>query len=550
MLILLAIDIPAVAALVAMGRRLETRFRIAFLEKLPRIADQYFHSRPASDMAARSHSIHNIRALPGLAGQLLHSVFELAVTTIAVIWIDPRLWPVATLAAIVAIGVPFFVQPLVGERELRVRTHAGALSRFYLDTLLGLIAIRTHAGESAVRDEHRNLLSKWASASMAMQRVSIRMEGIQMAVGYGLAALLMVLHISRYPESPALLLLAYWSLNIPTLGRELASQACNYPMHRNIALRMLEPLSAMEGGQRNQLESFTKPAVADENRGAAIQIQDVSVVAGGHSILNNITVDIRGGSHVAILGTSGAGKSSLVNLLLGGQTPAAGRLQVDQSALEGHNLEKLRRGTAWIAPTVQLWNRSLAENIRYGLDGELSMMLGDVLDGVDLSRILEKLSDGLQTGLGEGGALLSGGEGQRVRIGRGVLRPKVRLAILDEPFRGLEPDTRRSQLQYVRRIWRDATILFVTHDVADTRDFDRVLVMERGTIVEDGVPAELSRDPSSLYSALLFREIELKRNLLYHPQWRRLSMRQGTLAENAEESSVPAANISMRETSA
>lgn len=313
-------------------------------------------------------------------------------------------------------------------------------------------------------------------------------------------------------------------------------QASFYPAHRSVVLRTLEPLAAIEnpGTIKQCSEQAFEQAAAPQPRasgGVSIRIRDASVIAGGHTILHNIHLHIEPGSHVAILGASGAGKSSLVNLLLGIQTPAAGAVLVDNVPLEGDVLARLRRETAWIAPNVQLWNRPLAENLRFGNHGDTAITLGEAVKQADLAKVLEKLPDGLQTRLGEGGALLSGGEGQRVRLGRGTLRSGVRLAILDEPFRGLEADARRDQLGAARRLWRDATLLFVTHDVADTKEFDRILIVEQGTIIEDGSPEELLSFASSRYSALLFREAELKRHLLRHPKWRRLRMHEGMLTE-------------------
>src|SRR5581483_7356064 len=95
----------------------------------------------------------------------------------------------------------------------------------------------------------------------------------------------------------------------------------------------------------------------------------------------------------------------------------------------------------------------------------------------DLDEVLARLPTGLQTRLGEGGALLSGGEGQRVRFGRAVVRGDARLVILDEAFRGLERPRRRALLERARARWRGATLLCITHDVEDTLTFDRVLVV-------------------------------------------------------------------------
>ena len=137
-------------------------------------------------------------------------------------------------------------------------------------------------------------------------------------------------------------------------------------------------------------------------------------------------------------------------------------------------------------PAVQLWNRPLDENLRYGLAAAPSGSIESVIEAAELARVIERLPDGLATPLGEGGGLVSGGEGQRVRLGRALLRPGVRLAILDEPFRGLDIDQRHKLLERSRETWRDATLLAISHDIAEAMAFDRVLVLEDGQIVEDG----------------------------------------------------------------
>ena len=189
------------------------------------------------------------------------------------------------------------------------------------------------------------------------------------------------------------------------------------------------------------------------------------------------------------------------------------------------------RDTAWVDPTVQLWNRALLDNLRYGLPTAASPPLDQVIEAADLRDLLEKLPDGLQTPLGEGGTLVSGGEGQRVRLGRGLLRPGVRLVILDEPFRGLDRERRRELLARARRWWRAATLLCITHDVGETQGFERVLVVEGGQIVEDGVPTDLAARRSSRYRALLEAEQEVRERLWSSGVWRRLRLEGGRLLE-------------------
>jgi ABC-type multidrug transport system fused ATPase/permease subunit len=266
----------------------------------------------------------------------------------------------------------------------------------------------------------------------------------------------------------------------------------------------------------------------------------VGVRAAGHVILQDVNLTIAPGEHVAIVGPSGAGKSSLVGLLLGWHRAATGSLLIDGEPLERSRLEGLRRQIAWIDPAVQLWNRSFTDNLCYGADSELAMSIGDAIQAADLRRVLEQLPDGLQTPLGEGGALVSGGEGQRVRLARAMLRPGVRLAILDEPFRGLDRERRRELLKRARKLWRDATLLCITHDVSETKIFPRVVVIEQGRVVEDGPPLELMLDEGSRYRTLLEAEEAVMRGLWSKKEWRRLWLEGGQLTErsHAEKTAV------------
>jgi ATP-binding cassette subfamily B protein len=373
-----------------------------------------------------------------------------------------------------------------------------------------------------------------------LQRAVIGVEGVQLLAGFGLAAWLLFDYLGRFGETGSVLLFVYWALNLPFLGQAVALGGRQYPVHRNVTLRLLEPLGAPEEAPEEPPEdapeahsaSVTERAVAGQPaKGVAITFEEVSVRAAGHVIISGITLDIEAGSQVAILGPSGAGKSSLVSLLLGWHRPITGRVLIDGAPLYASRLERLRRETAWVDPAIQLWNRSLLDNLRYGARDEGSIPIGRVLSGAELRDLLDKLPDGLQTSLGEGGGLVSGGEGQRVRLGRAMLRSDVRLVILDEPFRGLDRERRRELLARSRELWRDATFLCVTHDVGETMGFDRVVIMEGGRIVENGAPRELARQPGSRYRALLAAEDEVRTGLWSNADWRRLRLDGGRLLE-------------------
>ncbi len=521
--VLLCLEIPITSSLLRFGRRLETHLRLAFLEKIPRLGDRYFQSRPKSDMAERCHSIHLIRRLPELGGQLLRYSFEIVFTTAGIIWIDPAAAPIALLAAFAALAIPLASQPLLVERDLRLRTHAGALTHFYLDALLGLVAIHTHGGQPAMRREHESLLTEWARAGLNLQRAVLSLETLQFLAGFGLAIWLLASHLGRGAvnsprDTGAVLLLVYWALNLPALGQEVAIIAWQYPSYRNVTLRLLEPLGALE--QR----PLRAPASVEVKESVSIVFENVSVIAAGHTVLRDINLSIAAGSHVAIVGASGAGKSSLVGLLLGWHRAASGSVLVNGVEIDDSLLDLMRQHIAWVDPAVQLWNRPLADNLRYGLPDGTSAPIEGAIDAAELSRVIERLPHGLETPLGEAGGLVSGGEGQRVRLGRALLRPGVRLAILDEPFRGLDFEQRHKLLARSREIWRDATLFAITHDIAEAMTFERVLVMEDGRIVEDGNPGELPR-----LHAMLEAERAIQDELWNGAEWRHLRLENGQL---------------------
>jgi ABC-type bacteriocin/lantibiotic exporter with double-glycine peptidase domain len=510
------VEAPRAGAVLGLGRRLELRVRVAFLGALPGLAPRYLRSRPTSDLAERSHGLHRLRELPALADQAIGLVATAALTTAAIAWLAPGSAPLAVALAVVSIGPPLLAYPALAERELRTRTHAGALARFYLDALLGVVAARAHGIERPLLREHEGLLAEWIRAARREQALGAAVAAVQGALAIGLAAAIVTAETGDAVPASALLLV-YWALGLPVLGAELGELLRSVPRHRNLALRILEPLA-----HRTEVAA---PAAAPRAGGVALALEDVAVVAGGHQVLDGVDLAIDAGEHVAVIGRSGAGKSTLLGLLLGWHAPARGRVLVDGDELTADTAPALRARTAWVDPAVQVWNDTLAENLLYGAPGA---DLGAAIAGADLEAVLARLPEGLQTRLGEGGALVSGGEGQRVRLGRALARGAVGLAVLDEPFRGLDRGQRSRLLAAVRERWAGATLLCATHDLAETRTFPRVLVVEGGRVVEDGAPAALAAEPGSRYAALLAEADDAERRWA---GWRRLRVERGRVVE-------------------
>ena len=525
--LLMVLELPIIAESLRLGRKLEARLRMALLTKLPRLSDRYFQSRSVSDMAERSHSLQLLRQVPSLGLGLVQSVAELSLTLVGVALIAPASLGWAAAIAGVALALPFAAQPWLAERDLRARSHQSALHAFMLDALLALVPVRAHRAETAMRRQHEGLVVAWTQATRSLIVASLATGGLQSLLCLGLAGAMLVRHFhGTGAVGGSDLLLVYWALKLPALGGRLGGLVAMWPGQRNVLLRMLEPLTAPEDPP-----PVPAPAAKGPVRGVALQIEQGRVVAAGHEILRHLNLSVAAGEQVAIVGTSGAGKSSLVGLFLGWHRLAGGRLRIDGAEAGASEVAGLRPLTAWVDPGVQLWNASLADNLGYAAEPASMARLGTVLDAADLRGVLNRLPQGLQTPLGEGGALLSGGEGQRVRFGRAMLQSGVRLVLLDEPFRGLDRAQRSRLLGRARRWWQGATLLCVTHDVGETLGFDRVLVVDGGRVVEDGAPLKLAAQAGSCYAALLAADADVQQRLWRGTQWRRVRVEGGRVVD-------------------
>lgn len=529
-----ALDWSAAIGSFRLGRQIEMRLRTRFLMKVPRLSDCYFQSRLIADMAFRAHSLQILRELPETAGHILYLVASIVITGAAIVWVYPGSALLAGLAVIAACGVPALLMPTMVERDLRHRELSASLGSHYLDSLLGSRAIQAQCAERAMQSAQAGLLQRWAAAGLSLQALFVRIDAVQMAATLACIVAL-VYRQTVIAQSPAgLLLLIYWAISILVLGRDVAALARTLPAMRNTLLRFLELTESPEE-HAGDLAPVARPG------GVKIDIDEACVVVAGHVVLDRVTLHARPGEHIGIVGVSGAGKSSLVGCLMGWFKPSSGRICVDDAPLDPI---RLRGEIAWIDPQVHLFRSTLCENLRYGNGSQGLGGFGATLEAADLSRILERAPDGLQTPVGEGGALVSGGEGQRIRIGRALGRSGVRLAILDEPARGLGREERRQMLSSLRAHFSSATLLCVTHDVRDTLDFDRVLVIERGRILEEGVPRTLQAQPGSRYRALLDEEGAVRRDLWANAPWRRLRLHGGRISTGcvvaqAEEATPP-----------
>jgi ATP-binding cassette subfamily B protein len=206
--------------------------------------------------------------------------------------------------------------------------------------------------------------------------------------------------------------------------------------------------------------------------------------------LRDINLHVNPGETIAFVGESGAGKSTIMNLIVGFGMPETGQLLIDGKDISKINLQSYRKQLAVVPQNTILFSGTIRENILYGTTGVTEEKLKQVIDEAGLKSVVEKLPKGLDTMVGEHGDKLSGGQKQRISIARALIRdPKV--IILDEATSALDSISEKEVSAALENISSHCTTFIVAHRLATIREADRIIVIGDGTVAESGTFDEL-----------------------------------------------------------
>jgi ATP-binding cassette, subfamily B, bacterial len=226
-------------------------------------------------------------------------------------------------------------------------------------------------------------------------------------------------------------------------------------------------------------------AVAVERVEGAIEFDDVSLEADEHTILEGISLKVRPGEVLALVGSSGAGKSSLAALVSRLWDPTRGAVKIDGRDLRGLRAASVRKHIGVVTQETILFHTSVLENIRYGSPDATREDVERAARAAQIHETIEALPEGYDTLVGDRGYRLSGGERQRIAIARAILKDP-RILILDEATSSLDAHNERLVQAALEPLLEGRTVLVITHRLATVRDADRIVLMERGRIVEEG----------------------------------------------------------------
>jgi ATP-binding cassette subfamily B protein/subfamily B ATP-binding cassette protein MsbA len=214
----------------------------------------------------------------------------------------------------------------------------------------------------------------------------------------------------------------------------------------------------------------------------------------GEPALRDVSLDVRPGEVVAIIGASGAGKTTLASLVVRFYDPQAGRIALDGYDLRTLTLRSLRENVALVLQDPIVFGATLRENIAYGRPAATAEDVERAARAANAHEFIAALPEGYATVVGERGVTLSGGQRQRVAIARAFLKDAPVL-ILDEPTSALDAENERAILEALARLMKGRTTLIIAHRLSTIRHADRIVVLEGGVVVEQGTHTELLARP-------------------------------------------------------
>jgi len=489
-----------------MAFRLLAEMRINVFRKLDQLAPAYLVRRRTGD-------------LMGIATQDVELVEYFFAHTVAPVFVS-ILVPVAVVTALATVSfwmalslMPFLLavglSPLLMRDKVdllgsKAREAAGELSAHAIDTIQGIAEIVAFQQAGHRAKDFDNLTNRHIAIRLPFfKELTMQKTLLEVLTGWGGLAVVStgaLLTTSGSLDAGLLPLLTILAMSaflpvseIAQIGRQLAD---TMGATRRIYALENEPVVIDDG--------------IDETPGdlsSGVCFRNVSFAYPGRSkrILQDLNFEIPAGRTLALVGPSGAGKTSLAQLLMRFWDPEKGSITLNGIELKDFKLEELRSRVALVAQDTYLFNNSLRENILVAKPEATELELSEAVKLSALSEVIESLPDGLDTMVGERGSSLSGGQRQRVAIARAFLKDAPFL-ILDEATSHLDALSEHTVHKSLDLLKTNRTTIIIAHRLSTIRDADRIIVLNEGEMVETGTHNELLQK-TGLYRQLVSKQL-------------------------------------------
>ncbi len=482
----------------------EYALRRDLFRKLLRLDQGFFGQNHTGDLMARAtNDLSAVRQLlgPGLSS-IAGSGLTLIVASVWMLLIDVRL-ALITLILLPSISVAFV---LIGQRMrkrfTRVQEQFGHLSTRAQENFSGIRTIKAYAQEEAE-------IAEFLRENRIYQRLNLQyvlLSGLiwpMMILLLGLTGALLLFFGGRAVASGQLTIGEFVQFNayLSVLAWPMIALGWTVTLYQQGSASMARIAEVLH----------REPAIQSPARTAAtsvhgdLRFDNVGVRYGDRWIVRNVSFYVPAGRSLAIVGATGAGKTTLVNLISRVQDPTEGQVLIDGHAVSELPLDVLRSSVGYVPQDTFLFSVPLRENVGFGREDVSEEQFESALVVSQLVNDLPQFPQGVDTLLGERGVTLSGGQKQRTAIARAVLRDP-RILVLDDALSSVDTHTAAEILRHLRDVMEGRTTIIIAQRIATVKDADEVVVIDQGTVVERGTHADLIRQ-DGLYAAMYRREL-------------------------------------------
>jgi ATP-binding cassette subfamily C protein CydCD len=489
-----------------MAFRLLAEMRIDAFRKLDALAPAYLVRRRTGDLMALA--THDIELVEYFFAHTVAPAFVAILVPAAVVavlaWANGWL-AVALLPFLLAAGLsPFLMRKRVDQLGSKAREAAGELGAFAVDSVQGLGEIVAFQQEGARGSKLDQLSQRHIALRLPFFRELTRQQAmLEVLIGLGGLAVVVTgaalaqhgaLDPGLLPLMTILAMAAFLPVSeIAQIGRQLAD---TLGATRRVYALANEPIPVQDG-----------PGVAPRGGAASLALEKVNFTYPGQSrrALSDVSFEIPAGKTVALVGTSGAGKTTTAQLLMRFWDPDSGRIMLNGADLRDYKLDALRRLVALVAQDTYLFNDTLRANILIARPEATEAELQAAIQHASLADLVAALPDGLDSPVGERGTSLSGGQRQRVAIARAFLKDAP-ILVLDEATSHLDAVNEQAVRRALDVLQADRTTIVIAHRLSTVRDADLIVVLDQGRVAETGTHASLLAR-SGLYARLVSRQL-------------------------------------------